>query len=302
MNPDNVWCFHHTDADGHCAGAIVKYFVPHAKTVEINYGYKPEIIFDVVNPGDTVFVVDFSFTPEDMQKLVHEMKCRVIWIDHHKTAIESLHEYKDIEGIRDEKFAGCELAWDYFNNDRNHRPTPEIVKFVGRYDVWDHSDIRVVPFNYGLTLLDTVPSSAEAMDFWATAFEQDPIEVPTDGSMISAKWGPVDQVLNMGNIAMAYKDARCEYIMKNSFEYELEGLKLICINQNVEDTYSFASVRKPEHDAAVWFYFTGKKWKWSIRSLKDGIDVTPVARKFGGGGHAGACGFTAAEFSDFFKV
>lgn len=302
MSPDNVWCFHHTDADGHCAGAVVKYFDANAQMVEINYGYKPEIIFDVVNPGDRVYVVDFSFTPEDMQKLVHEMKCNVVWIDHHKTAIETLKDFENIPGIRACDRSGCELAWEYFNRDEDGGPMPEIVRLVGRYDVWDHSDTRVVPFNYGLTLLDTAPSSEEGFDFWKTCFEQAPMEVPADGSMISAHWGPVDQVLNMGNIAMAYKDARCEYIMKNSFEYELEGLKLICVNQNVEDTYSFASVRKEEHDACVWFYFTGKKWKWSIRSLKDGVDVSTVARKFGGGGHAGACGFTTAEFSDFFKV
>ena len=49
---------------------------------------------------------------------------------------------------------------------------------------------------------------------------------------------------------------------------------------------------KPHHQALLGFTFTGKAWRVSMYRI-DGIatDVLSIAKKFGGGGHEGACGF-----------
>ena len=36
--PKTVCLYHRSDLDGHCSGAIVKYFIPEAKLIGIEYG------------------------------------------------------------------------------------------------------------------------------------------------------------------------------------------------------------------------------------------------------------------------
>ncbi len=78
-----------------------------------------------------------------------------MWLDHHKSAIEEVYSLFDKEGvadpagIRDEKFAACELTWQYFfPNDK----MPEIVRLLGRYDCFGHKgtdeEQKVLEFQY----------------------------------------------------------------------------------------------------------------------------------------------------------
>ncbi|MGY8872170.1 MAG: DHHA1 domain-containing protein, partial [Pseudomonadales bacterium] len=39
--------------------------------------------------------------------------------------------------------------------------------------------------------------------------------------------------------------------------------------------------------------------KFSLRSAKDGLDVSKIAEMFGGGGHEHAAGFSISDFSHF---
>ncbi len=89
-----IHCYYHgADLDGHCSGAIVKkYFNDrgmYANLVPVDYGDSPN--WEEISVGDTVFVVDFSFPREVMRELDHTCEF-LIWIDHHKTAINDLED------------------------------------------------------------------------------------------------------------------------------------------------------------------------------------------------------------------
>ncbi len=298
----NIWCFHHTDADGHCAGAIVRLAHADAQCVSINYGYKKERIFGKVENGDSVYFVDFMPRQEDIEELLG-MDCSVTVYDHHVSSMgKTFVVHDNLEIIVDTKRAGCQITWDTLFPDE---PRPVVVDMVGQYDLWDHSDERVVPFNYGLMLVQTDPKEDEAFDFWVACFEQPEFKPTPETQQEFQEWGPIDQVLNMGGVAMMYKDARAERMMRNSFEHEVDGFKMLCLNSDIEDSYCFASAVKPEeHDAVLWYYFTGSTWKFSVRKTQKESDFNAAkfAEKFGGGGHRGAAGFALPEFTDFFKV
>lgn len=79
--------------------------------IKINYGI--EFPFDSIGKNEIVYIVDYSISPEEMDKLL-EITSNVIWIDHHKSAIEKYKNYdKDVKGLRYDGIAGCMLTYCY---------------------------------------------------------------------------------------------------------------------------------------------------------------------------------------------
>lgn len=187
-------CFYHrSDLDGVCSAAIVKKFVPDVELVGMDYGEPfpwdraiPEMkdlcIVDQhigANPElhnlRQVYMVDFSLPVEYMKSLA---ACAdLVWIDHHKTAIEAMRGVP-VVGLRDTRLAACELCWDWFEDFsfdgvklRDTLPSldgsgivvdpfeseteaPEAVCLLGAYDSWRKNDpewdSKILPFQYGM--------------------------------------------------------------------------------------------------------------------------------------------------------
>ena len=91
--------FHHNDLDGILSAAIILKKYPQAECYEMSYTTP----FDwslITNPMEPVFMVDFGLQPFDnMIKL--NSKCKLIWIDHHITAISEYEKSGEhIEGLK----------------------------------------------------------------------------------------------------------------------------------------------------------------------------------------------------------
>ncbi|MDR3249504.1 MAG: bifunctional oligoribonuclease/PAP phosphatase NrnA [Mycoplasmataceae bacterium] len=74
-------------------------------------------------------------------------------------------------------------------------------------------------------------------------------------------------------------------------KYKVENNSMIWTMSNIKDIEIWTSIYYEEEM---------KKWKGSIRSKK--IDITPVAKKYNGGGHKLASGFVLENEKDFSKV
>jgi len=261
-------CFYHkSDLDGHCSGAIVKQYFPTCEMIGVNY----LDTVDRAKVSDITFVVDFSFSPEDMAFLADHSELH--WLDHHKTAIEKLEALRNVKGIREIGRAGCELTWDYLVNSQNANLA---VHLLGRYDVWDHSDPRTLPFQYGMrTFEDTRPNS----NIWTDIFED--------------KNHCIAEIIELGKTIIKYEDKQnAMYAQGMAYDAVLEGLRVVVINKAYANSKIFDSVYDPEkHDAMVLFGVKPGEFKYSIYSVKPDIDVSTVAIKYGGGGHKGAAGF-----------
>ena len=58
----------------------------------------------------------------------------------------------------------------------------------------------------------------------------------------------------------------------------------------------FDSVFDPQkHDVMIAFGWDGNKWNVSLRSAKNGPDVSVLAKKYKGGGHVHSSGFQCQE-------
>lgn len=263
--------YHSSDEDGRCSGAIVKIAHPEARLYGIDHG--DEFPWDEIQDQDVV-MVDFSLpTISDMLKLKKESKS-FTWIDHHISAIKET-EGHEFDGVRDSDFAGCENAWNYYFPDK---PMPETVKLIGRYDVWDHSDPRSLTFHYGLQLYMTYPGAY--IDLWKEWFKNFPEDILKEGEV-------VERFVERDN---------ARYTSSCSFETELDGFKCIAVNKLITNSQLFDSVWNEEkYDIMLTFGLINRKWKISLYSTKEDVDVSKIAKSHGGGGHKGAAGFMCDE-------
>jgi len=247
----------------------------------MNYG--ETLPWNIITAEDTVYMVDFSLEPID--RMVHlDRKCKqLIWIDHHASSINDAAEVGfDPPGIRRIGTAGCELTWEYTYPDE---PIPYIIKHLGRYDVWDHSDTDTLPIQYGMLMEDT---SHENNQVWNKVIDNN----------IHFK----DEILDRGNIIYPYQMKMYkEYADSYAFDATIENLRAIVINQGRCSSLAFESVwDDTKYDVMISYACKGDKVSISAYTPKgSSIDASELAGKFGGGGHKDASGWNEKSVTTF---
>jgi oligoribonuclease NrnB/cAMP/cGMP phosphodiesterase (DHH superfamily) len=282
-------CFYHSaDLDGHCSGAIVKFIYPECDMLGINYGQ--DFPWSEIGENEIVYMVDFSLQPfSDMEKL--NQLCHLIWIDHHKTAIQDAIDSGTVfYGIQRDGIGACALVWEFLCDGED---TPNAVQLLAEYDVWDHSRTETLPFQYGMRFEEN--TTPENQDLWRPLFRD----------------VFVGDIINTGETILKYEDRQNEKFCKAySFETIMPayppsqdeippGYKAIACNRGFTNSKLFESVYDPKiHDMMVTFCrlkLPAHKWTVSMYSTKENVDCGAVAKAFGGGGHKGAAGFQCDE-------
>lgn len=279
-------CFYHSaDLDGHCSGAIVKRKFPECEMVGIDYGQP--FPWDTIVSGETVFMVDFSLQPfEDMERLAG--MCKLIWIDHHQTAIDEAHGrgFLAHEQFLEVGRAACELTSCYINvrsSNPSLKPMNRAVYLLGRYDVWDlNADPDVMDFQYGMRMeKDTLPGAP----IWNAVLGDSPM-------------GVIRDICKTGKTVSKYQTAQStKYAKACAFKSEINGLPAIAMNVGMANSQMFESVWDSEK-YKVMMPFVWKDGKWTVSlytTPETGIDVGLIAKAYGGGGHKQAAGFQCAE-------
>ena len=75
-------------------------------------------------------------------------------------------------------------------------------------------------------------------------------------------------------------------------ETVLGGQTVPCINTTFAISELVDALAEGKPFAAGWFQRDDGRFVYSLRSRKGGIDVSEIARQYGGGGHRNAAGFT----------
>lgn len=265
------YCFYHSaDFDGKCSGAIVKLKYPDCILYGIDYG--EDFPWNIIEKNDTVYMVDFSLPKDDMFRLYES--CQLIWIDHHISVIKRID--LPINGVRNDEYAACQLTWMYLFPDK---PVPKVVNLLGNYDIWDHSDDEVLPFQMGLKLYDLDPDTN--MKQWKKLFFT-PLLYP---------FPYYKKFVKIGKNVFRYQDTKNKQMVKNAYEVNFEGYKCIALNTMHGNSMTFNSINDVYH-IKILYYNNGKNWTYILYSEEDSdINVGEIALKYGGGGHFHAAGF-----------
>lgn len=315
--------FHAADWDGLFCREIARKFLPDAELIGWDFKDKPlaippeGTIYILDLPVDRVFGFDFKHCEQHLMKPPVAME-RIIWIDHHKSSIES--HPTDIPGYRIDGVAACRLAWQWFRirheyvNSRGQLhhaesepslpskelfvdrrvPEPLAVRLAGEYDIWDKRDPRAELFQHGLRSRELGPDTWDILLSGPTAPEGD-------------KQGLaeiyVDTLLDAGKaLQFARANEYRDVITQQGFDLKFEGLTFLACNSHELDIRShlFAAGIQPHHDALLGFTYNGKAQDWRVSLYRiDGreVDILSIAKRYGGGGHPGACGFRASAIT-----
>ena len=261
-------CFYHDDMDGKCAGAIVNQAYPGTELRSIQYGQTIDL--DGIR-GRDVYMVDFCLQPFSLMEQLAET-CRLVWIDHHKSAIEEAVSRRFIchDMLTRIGDAGCELAWEYFFA---NIPMPRAVYLLGRYDVWDHNDPDTLQFQYAMQVYGMSPDSHV---WWEYLFALDDLH----------------RYVEYGQTILLYIQSHDAVYAQAAFETEIDGQQAIAMNRMYTNSQMFESVYNPAiHDMMLTFGWRHEQWTVSLYSDKDNVDVSVIAKKYNGGGHKRAAGF-----------
>jgi len=322
MNP--ICFYHKSDLDGVCSAAIVKHFVPDCELYGIDYqdefpwacllpqGACPDIIggppnvllFELASllrgkqcKPRTVYMVDFSLKPDDMRCLAKVSD--LIWIDHHKTAIDALcipngpefHRYHCLTTK-----AACELCWEFFEG--SPESTPEAIRLLGAYDSWRKNDpgwdSRVLPFQYGMRQQGPDLWLPESL-FWKGVVS--PGIWSIKDVQVRVEWGAMVLRYQAEQDCRALNGGARFQVLKVHIPGQLGNApypyRVLACNTHVFNSQFFVSQWDPEKYDLMCAYAQLKdgRWKVSIYSTKADVDCGYIAKQFGGGGHKGAAGY-----------
>ena len=290
-------CFYHADADGRCSGFWVHLSagIPEnpqldgLNFIEINYG-QPFPIYDI-GKNEQVYIVDYSIEPDEMLQLL-EITKDVTWIDHHKTAIEKYKDFPhEVRGIRVDGVAACMLTFCYLHHMTSRgfgeiKPfdismtddAPMFTKLIADWDVWEfkyHEETTY--FHTAFETYNFSPSSR----CWNMFFTKNGSEIETGG------------LIDEGRIMTRFRDEWAKkYCKEKGFETSIEGHKTFAMNLGMCNSEYFKSVIN-EYEIVMPFSYDGSAWMVSMYSTT--VDVSEIAKKYGGGGHKVASGFRCAN-------
>lgn len=278
-------CLYHGDCIDGFAAAWVVHNCLEVECVPVQYGSLPP----AQASGRDVLIVDFSY-PRATLELLRSMNSSVLVLDHHKTAQEDLRDLglvptdmhswgemcdtadKALGVVFDMERSGAGLAWDFFHPGKRR---PALINFVEDRDLWkfELEHTRAVH-----AALASYPFDFRTWDGLADETGGDRSSLVIEG-----------QAIDRRHLQM------CHDIVRSGIRLiTLDGRTIPVCNANFPFASDIGNIMSEDHPFAATYCDLGDgRTSFSLRSRKDGgADVSEIAKKFGGGGHKNAAGFT----------
>lgn len=214
--------------------------------------------------GRNVACLDYAF-PNAVTKQMIEDANSLIIIDHHKSAMVDLHDVSN--AIFDMKHSGAILAWNFFHPGKE---PPKFLHYIEDRDLWQWE----------------LPYSREfSASFDMVPFDFDEFDKFCDDSVF-------DDAIKRGSYILAYSKTVVKKICDKAVKREFEDKSVMIVNSSHWMSEIGNRLSQDCDFAVVWFFdHASRQTIVSLRSFHDSVDVSEVAKKFGGGGHKKAAGF-----------
>lgn len=264
MSKKPLCIYHGNCADGFGAAWVFKRFAD--REFDFHAGVYQNDPPDIA--GRDVYLVDFSYKRPVVEKML-EQATRLVLIDHHKTAIDDLAPLINtgaIESLVDIERSGAMLAWQWFNG--NFAP-PDLLLHIEDRDLWRFRlpgtrEIQANLFSY-------------PYDFtiWDELMECPVSELVAEGKAIERKH---------------FKDVH-ELTKVTTRRFNIGGHNVPIANLPYTLTSDAGHLLAQGEAFAGCYWDTPDGRVFSLRSTESGLDVSEIAKQYGGGGHRNAAGF-----------
>ena len=228
--------------------------------------------------GRDVYLVDFSYKRAVVEGMLKNAR-NVCLIDHHKTAIEDLHplfmqdswagEPKQLAHFTDLNRSGATLAWDYLFPGEAR---PLLLGHVEDRDLWRFKlagtrEIQAFVFSHEYTF--------EQWDRLMSADQVELLKMTAAGAAIERKH---------------HKDvAELVSVCKRRMTIAGHDVPVASLPYTLVSDAAHLMAQGEAFAACYWDTAEGRTF--GLRATDDGMDVSEVAKQYGGGGHAKAAGF-----------
>ncbi len=301
----NFIIYHSKDLDGKASGAIGALYFQKDNPKLVPYHYDEPIDMEQFKDKD-VLMVDVTLSLDKIIELATTAKSFTL-VDHHVSFFDKLMdllnngetdpnleiEELDFTGLiknfnlsgslnlayyYSEKLSACEMMLQLYRVGNEY--TEKNIKVLGQYDTWRNTDEKkfstdinwsvVMDHQYGFRLAETI---TEVQNF-----------------LMFADYVHIGNGFNI----LKYQSAQNKLAMNRSFQFKLNGLRILACEGVQFNSNSFESAYNPEfHDAMMPFNYDGQQkiWNFSLYTTKPEVDILSIAKQYGGGGHKQACGF-----------
>jgi oligoribonuclease NrnB/cAMP/cGMP phosphodiesterase (DHH superfamily) len=259
--------YHGFCADGFTAAWVVWrwYGVGQVEFHAATHGESPPAV-----NGREVYLVDFSY-PRPVIEAMARHATKLTVLDHHVTAAQDLEGLIRnggvVDGVFDMEKSGCLLTWEWFFK---HKPPPQVLLAVNDHDLWRFE----LPWTREIFLALT--SYPYDFAIWETLMGNDRLDaLRQEGMTLERK---------------QQKDI-AEIIAAGSHLITMAGHTVPACNVPSHWASDTGHLLAQGHPFAACFWIDGEKIAFSLRSAPEGLDVSEIAKQFGGGGHPHAAGF-----------
>ena len=275
---DSLVLYHAACADGFCAAWVWRtFFCRDAEFHAIQYG-------DDICPGEVagrdVAILDFSFKRDVLLELKAEARSLLV-LDHHVTAQEEL---KGLDFcVFDMNKSGARLTWDYICGQRGHDADvdrPFLVDYTEDRDLWRFS----LPDSDLVT--EALRSYPRTFVYWDQLHASGLDLLRRDGTAL----------VRMRDLTV---DRAVRRFLLNPTFCEIGGHRVPTVNATYFISEIAHGLAMNNPFAACFFVVSPTRYVYSLRSREDGLDVSEIARRYGGGGHVHAAGFSQESMLEF---
>lgn len=179
---------------------------------------------------------------------------------------------------------------------------PEFIRFIDDYDIWKHEyGDNTMYMHYGLEQEDPSIYYTLLYEYTFERDHPDDFDALIDGFNHQTA---MNRIMDAGITIKNNKDKQNKelseketFVRKFFYDEEHGMVDVLCCNSRGN---SFVFDKKfTDYTFCMLYHYDGKEWKYSIycspKYLEQGFDASVIAKDFGGGGHAGASGFSTTE-------
>ncbi len=271
----------------------IKNIYKYSQIISLDYGDDIEKKIDLkkitFQNYSQVILLDFSLPKETMLYFYNEFKNNFIWIDHHKRPNKEYESYfkdKTIKGIRDHNYAACFLVWKYFK-----KGAPDFVKYIQDMDLWKFDLKDSKNFISGLPNFKE-EFTREKINYIMKMFNIDYFKVEKK------------KIIERGKIISKNQEQHVLGLIQYGKIINFHKKKAFIINTNFESGIFADVFFKTKHIKDVEILIVWKKdysnnlFYFSLRKKKNSkIDLSKIAKEYGGGGHPAASGFNLSSLT-----
>lgn len=221
----------------------------------------------IILKNKEIYFLDVCPSPSQLQELI-KVNPSVTIIDHHLTNRETVRNAS--QWYFDLNHSGSILTWQYFHADKK---IPKLLRYIENYDLWS---FKLPHAKEIIPIIQITDFNFKNWDKLARDFE---------------KTKKFRDYIKKGRLFLEYQKNTMKKITAKACPVKFAGVNVLAVNSPIFNSEIGNILSKKRFPFSIVWEEANGEVHVSLRSAGK-IDVSKIAKKYGGGGHKNAAGFS----------